>query len=113
MKVFWVQEMVWVSHTVRPRALPDGVGCTLTAAAVELTGGWRERFSRAAGAAGEGYIAVGQLAPQSFPSISGAGSRSNGHNGAAQHSKTDKTGAMTAAHSKVRVTTGTISPAPR
>ena len=42
---------------------------------------------RTAGAAGEGVLAVGQLAPHCFSSIWGERSRSNGHNGEAQYSK--------------------------
>ena len=40
--------------------------------------------------AGEGELALGELAPHPFPSIVGEGSGSNGHNGAAQHSKRTK-----------------------
>ena len=47
-------------------------------------------FLRAAGPAGGGELAAGQLAPHQFSSILDEGSRSNGHNSEAQHSKQTK-----------------------
>ena len=48
-------------------------------------------FLRAAGAAGEGHSAFRQFVPHRCTSNLGAGSRSNGHNGEAQYSKSTQT----------------------
>ena len=61
-------------------------------------------------AAGEGELAVGELAPHSVPSVLGAGSRSTGHNGEAQCSKRTKMLRQPLPIQTARVTRGTISP---